>query len=634
MRKLFRLLIIVLSVFIVVFLAAAIIVPYVYRDKIPMVVKTALDDNLDATTEIGAINLSLFQHFPHLSVRIHEIRITGKETFRKDTLLKAKEIDLSLDLLKALKGQYDILNITLNSPHICAIVNRKGVANWNIVRPSKDTVASKPKAFSLKLRKYEIIHGDINYTDEQKQMHLAIAGLNHKGSGNFDEERFKLKTNTEITSLTFVNGKIPYCSGLKVKLDLEFDMDQKAQKISFDTHDIMLNGMNLQTKGFVQFKPKNELVTDIEFSTPSNDFKDMLSLVPGIYEESFKDVKTTGEATFSGEIKGTYSDQSMPAFKVMAEVKGGSIQYPGLPQKVDQIHFKFRAGNPDGIPDHTVVTIENGHCTFGAEPLDFALQMHSPVTQQYVEINAKGRLDLSHISDFIKLDQSTHLTGKIVLDVAAKGSVLAAENAAYDSLDAKGELSIDSFSYSAKDLPATAFLNSLKVQFTPSTVVVSNLDARMLDTHITGSGNVNNVLGYYLHKGILSGSIAISADMIDGNKWQKDFTKPKPKKGAAPDTAKAAEQAFVAPSGFNIELNASVDEIEYDHVKIKNVRGTMLVGDGRIDLKEVQAHALDGEVTINGYYSSQNSKTKPDLDFDYLVSLGRLTVVHRHIYKL
>ena len=632
MKKFIRSIIITLFVLLVLFIAAAITVPILYKDKILALVKTELNENLDAKTDFKNITISLFHHFPNLSVRINDLRITGKESFRQDTLISAQQIDLSMDLQNALKGKYDILKIKLVKPHIYAIMHRNGAANWNIVRPSKEKITStnRPQHFSINLRSYSIEHGFIEYRDDKEKMSVIIEDINHEGSGKFKDDLFTLKTNTSINALSVISGKIPYLSKIKTNIDFDIAVDSKNNKYSFDTKDIKLNGLNLSAKGFVQMRDTANTVVDLEFQTPSNDFKDFLSLVPGIYEESFKDIKTTGKATINGIIKGVYNEHEIPGFNVNIDIEDGSFQYPGLPQKIANVQIKLTAKNPDGIPDHTVIDLEKGHIDFGPEPFDFRILMKTPLSGKQVEAFAKGKIDLSQMNLFVKLDEGTKLTGVINTDLTVKGSMADAEKRQFDSLDANGTITIDNLNYSSKEFPEVASLNSMKLTFNPENITVTNLKGQYLNTQFTGEGSVNNLIGYYLHKGTLTGNIHIAADHIDGNKWKHNFTKPK----AKVVTPAPVEEPFIAPSGLNISLDAEITEIEYDHVKIKNVQGLMVLGDEVINIQNVQAHALEGEVKINGHYSTRENKKNPDLDFEYVVALGRVVVLRRHIDHL
>ena len=625
-KKITKILFITLTLFVTVFIAAAILIPVFYKDKIFALAKTEIDNNIDANVNFNDIKLSLFNHFPHLSVRLEQLSITGKETFKKDTLISVPKIDISLDLLKAIKGNYDILNITIIKARIHAIKHASGVANWNIIKSSPTNAGTTPaKHFSMKLRKYAIENAYIEYKDEQSKIFATLENLNHSGKGNFNNANFTLKTKTTSDAITVVSGKIPYLHKVKTEVLSDFEVDNSKNKYSFDTKDIKMNGLSLSAKGSIQQKDSTTTILDIEFNTPSNDFKDILSLIPGIYQNNFSNLKTTGTALLQGKVKGTLSKNKLPSFNLNLEINNGTFQYPDLPQKVSDIQVKIAVLNTDGDIDHTEVNIEKAHLLFGSEPLDLHILLKHPITSQWIDANAKGHIDLSRLNEFIKLDKDTKLTGIINADVTVIGSLLAAENKILDSIDARGTINIENLKYKSNDIPDVANISSMLLTFSPENVTLSNLKVQFLESNFTVEGNIDNLLSYYLHNHVLTGTVHIAADKIDGNRWKKAFTQPKA------ESHTEESKPFLAPSNVNISLNGSIDEIEYDHVKIKNVNGLMEIGDEVINIKNVAAHALDGEVTIDGYYSTKKDKIKPEMNFDYIVSLGKLKILHRHI---
>ena len=621
-----------LIVLVVLFLAAAVLVPVFYKQQIMGLVQTGIDDHIDATVHFKDVGISLFRHFPHLSVRIKDMSITGKDTFVKDTLFSAPGIDISLDLVKAIKGDFDILKIDVVQPRIHAIVHADGKANWEVTKPAPAAKSNGPaKPFHMNLRKYAITNAFIDYRDEHGKMYATLENFSHEGSGNFRDEQFTLKTKTTADAITVVMGKIAYLKQVKTAIYFDMDVNSKTNTFSFSTKDIQINGLHLSASGSVRLPDTASTYVDITFSTPSNDFKDILSLVPGIYQNNFSEVKTTGTAALHGNVKGTYSRKQMPAFNLDLAIENGSFQYASLPQKVSDIQLKLAVHNPDGVIDHTEVNLEKGHLLVGAEPFDFHLLMRAPETSQWIDAHAKGHIDLSQLGQFMKLDKDTKITGNINADVSVKGSLLAAERKQLDSIDAQGTISIDHLEYASKDLPAAAAINTMLLTFSPEHVTVSDLNVRFLETTFTCTGSIDNLLSYYLHNSTLTGAIHIAGDKIDGNKWEHAFAPPKT--AAAKPVAKADTKPFTAPANLNISLDASVDEIEYDHVKIKNVQGLMVLGDELINLKNVVAHALEGEVNIDGYYSTKTSKAEPDMSFEYVVSLGRLVVMRKHVGK-
>lgn len=603
-----------LGIIVGVFLLAAILIPVLFKGKILAVVKQEMNDKLDAVTDFKDVDISLFRHFPHLSIAIEDLSISGKGTFQGDTLISAKSIDVSVDLMKAIGGKYDILNVGLIDPRIHVIVHADGAANWNITKPDTTAkAASSPSSFSMKLRKYEIEKGYIEYDDQQGKMHAIIDNIDHSGSGDFSSDAFTLSTKTTIEALTFVDGNVPYLSKVKTDIDLDIQIDNKTNKYSFNTDKIQLNGLKLTSKGFVQMPDTNNMVMDIQFNTPSNDFKDILSLVPGIYQSNFKDIKTTGKLALNGSVKGTYNKKQMPAYSLDLQVTDGSFQYPNLPSKVSDIQIKLSVQNPDGITDHTVVNLEKGHIVFGDEPFDFRLLMKTPVSDQWVDAAMKGKIDLSQMQKFVKLDEGTKLSGVVSADVSVKGSVAAAEKQHYDALYAAGTIGLDNIAYASKDYPDGVKVNSMLLTFNPKNVTMTNLKGQYMAINFSGDGSINNLLGYYLHSEALSGSFHIAADNVNVTKLMGTTSSKPADKNAPPPTV------FLVPANLDITLTATAGTIIYDNLTLTDVQANMMIRNEVVALQNVSGKGLDGTIKMSGFYGTKTDKKSPDIQFSYSI---------------
>ena len=614
MNKIIRRILIGLGIFVGIFLLAAILIPVMFKGKILEVVKTQMNKQLNATTDFKDVDLSLFRHFPNLSVGIETLSIVGRDEFRNDTLIAAQKIDVSVDLMAAIGGKYDIKNITLVSPRIHAIVHENGKANWDITKPDT-AVKATPEAsepFAFKLRKYSIEHGYIEYRDEQSKMSSTIVNLDHEGSGDFTSDAFTLATHTTADAITYVYGGIPYLNKVKTLVDMDLQVDNKNSKYSFNTEKVQLNGLKLSTKGFVQLPDTVNTVMDVQFNTPGNDFKDILSLVPGIYQESFKDIKTTGKATLNGFVKGTYNAKQMPAYALNLLIENGSFQYPDLPQKVSDIQVKVAVTNPDGITDHTVVNIERGHVVFGTDPFDFRLLMKTPVSNQWVDATMKGRLDLSQMQKFVKLDAGTKLSGVVNADVSVKGSLAAAQKQKYDELYAAGTIFLSNIAYASKDYPDGVNINSMLLTFNPKNVIMSGLKGQYMQINFAGDGTIDNLLGYYLHNDALTAAFHFTADKVDVNKFMGATS-------SKTDTPAAASTVFVVPDNLDVTIKAEVGSIKYDKIMLTNTQATLMVRNQVVALQNVSGNGMDGNIKMSGFYGTKNDKKNPDIQFDYTV---------------
>jgi hypothetical protein len=222
---------------------------------------------------------------------------------------------------------------------------------------------------------------------------------------------------------------------------------------------------------------------DIKFKTPSNEFKDILSMIPGIYKQDFDKIKTSGLAKLDGFVKGTYSPTQMPAYDINLEVKDGFFQYPDLPSPVKNIQLALHASNPDGKPDNTVIDIPKGHAEMANEPFDFRLLFRNPETIQYIDAAIKGKLDLANLSKFIKLEQGTKLAGIILADAFVRGNMSALQNQ-QGEFNAGGFLDIKNLFYSSSVIPQPIQNGNIKLRLENNGGLADNTIVDISSGHI------------------------------------------------------------------------------------------------------------------------------------------------------
>lgn len=472
-----------------VLLALAFIIPIVFKKQITNLVKKEINKALTAKVDFKDASLSLFRHFPRVAISVSNISIVGNETFTGDTLLAAKSIDVSANLISIIKGKdIKVGGVYIESPRIMAKVNKDGQPNWDIVRSDGDTTnlqeadtSSSP--FSLSLKEYSISNGYIKYTDEAGGMYAEIVGLNHKGSGDFNQDAFTLFTGTKTDAVNFSYGGVPYLVNTKTSIDADIAIESSNNKYSFKTDDIALNNLKLSAGGFIQLVNDSTYNMDINFKTPSNEFKDILSLIPAIYKTDFDKIKTDGKAAFEGFAKGTYSPVQLPAYDVKLTITDGSFQYPDLPKPVKNIQIALHASNPDGQLDNTVIDLSKGHLEMDNAPFDFRFLLKQPETVQYIDAAAKGNLDLAQVSQFVKLEGNTKLSGKVNADIFAKGAMKALTTQA-GNFTAGGFLDVANLFYSSADFPQPISNGNMKIQVANTGGIADNTTVDITNGHI------------------------------------------------------------------------------------------------------------------------------------------------------
>jgi hypothetical protein len=609
---------ITIAVVIGLLLVALIAAPFLFKDKIVAIVKEQANNNLNATVNFdNDISLSLIKNFPNFSLGINNLSVVGKEEFEGDTLIALKTFSATLDLMSVIKGdQIKVIRILLDEPRIHAIVLDSGKANWDIAKPSADTTTAAADTvatkFNVSLKKLEIKKAYIIYDDKQGNMSAELVNFNHELTGDFSEDNFLLQIMMDCDQLSFAFGGVKYLNKVNTKVKADIDANMKDMKFTFKENEISLNELAFGFDGFVAM-PGENIDMDLKYAAKKSEFKNFLSLVPGIYTKDFADVKTSGKLAFDGYAKGTYNEKQMPAFAFNLFVENAMFQYPALPAPVNNIQIKLAVTNPDGDLNHTKVDLSTFHMEVAGDPFDAKLIAENVMKDPSIDAVLKGRLNLDNIVKIVPLEEGMKLGGLITADFSAKGNVSALEKQQYESFNAQGQITASKLYFASNDLKQGFTLNTAALSFNPKTVTLSNFDAKIGKSDMQMNGEVSNFFPYMFSNGTIKGVLNFSANTIDANEFMGD-PNAQPQAQAAPDTA--SMDAPEIPGNIDFTLNSKIGKLLYTNMEITNFAGTVNIANQKLSFVNVGLNTLGSSMKMDGYYETTTPK-KPTMNMDF-----------------
>lgn len=422
--KIVKKILIGIGILLLVVVAAAFIIPIVFKDDIKAAIdkELAKSINADVIFDVNNFDLTLFRNFPNVTVEVKELGVFNREPFAGTPLFVVEEFGVELNLKELIFGdQLRVKGITLIRPQITIKVLKDGKANYDITYPSTEEaapVAEESGSFSFGIDHWQIVDANVEYDDQSIPFLTSIKGLNHSGSGDFNEKEFDLKTKTSIDSLTLAYDGVEYLSHKHAELNATIGISEEYTRFAFKDNTTKLNDFAMHVEGWFKMNEK-DYGMDLQFSSPENSFKSLLSLVPGIYTSDFGSLETKGDLTFAGFVKGTMSDTQMPAFNMALNVKDGMFKYPDLPTAISNINMDLLVDNKTGVIDNTVVDLRKLHLEFGANPVDARMLIEN-LKDYRMDANVKAALNLSELGKMFPMD-GLEMKGAFAIDATAKG---------------------------------------------------------------------------------------------------------------------------------------------------------------------------------------------------------------------
>ncbi|SET89786.1 AsmA family protein [Hymenobacter actinosclerus] len=420
MRKFF----VGLGIFLVVLVAFLALAPLLFKDKIKAAFDKQLAQRVRAEVQYDPenVDITLLSTFPDLALRINQLRIIGQDSFARDTLAYLPQTRIGLNLMSVISGdEIKIKNITLEEPDIHIKVLKSGRANWDIFI-SDSAAATKGQdtsAVRLAIKGWKINQGRLRYDDRSIPFGMELRGIDHTGAGDFEQNIFDMVSQTTAQSASLSYDGVQYVSNKQLDADVTMAMNLEQMLFTFKDNKVKLNDFPATFQGTIGLPNATDIVYDLTFKALETDFKNILSLVPGAYNEQFKDIKADGKVAFDGYFKGVQNALKMPGYGVNLQIKDGSFQYPALPERARNINVDMVVDNPSGFTNNVKVNVKQFHLDLGKNPIDGQVAIDG-LAPMKVDGRVKANVDLAEMMKVYPV-QDLLLRGKLFVDATARG---------------------------------------------------------------------------------------------------------------------------------------------------------------------------------------------------------------------
>ena len=584
-------------------LALLIVLPLLFHDRIEQRAKLEANRSLNARVDWRTAGLSFFRNFPNLTLSLDGLTTVGVGQFQADTLAAVRHLGVVLDLTSVvgnlLGGKPIVVRaIELDQPRLSLIKLPDGSANWDITKKTEETkpqAASKPMAVSLK--RFEIKDAAVAFDNRQARLKASVAGYNQSLSGDFSQKLVAVETRANADTVSVSFAGMPYLNRVKLGLNADVQADLARKSYVLKTTELSLNDLKLAVSGSALSAGKL-LGLDLAFKAPSTNFRSILSLVPAVYAHDFAKVKTSGTFTVNGQVKGEYGDSAFPSFALNAKVNDAAFQYPDLPLPARSIFLDLALANPGGSADSTVARLERFHLLLGRNPVDAHMVLRTPLSDPDVDLRVKGKVDLADVRRTLKLEGIQQLTGTIAADAAVRTRMSFIDKKQFDKVAASGSVDVGNLNLKGKTLPLPLAIQQASLRLAPERAQLTSFSGTVGSSDLQAKGAIDNLISYAFRDDTLRGSAAVHSHRFNLDEWR---------------SGKGDLQTIPVPPKIEFALDATVDTLTYDQLKMANARGKLRIKDQRVNLEDFRVNTLGGEIALSGSYDTKNP-AKPSFD--------------------
>src|ERR687898_955441 len=185
-----------------------------------------------------------------------------------------------------------------------------------------------------------------------------------------------------------------------------------------------------------------------------------------------------------------------------------------------------------------------------------------------------------------------------VNDAAFKTRMSDVDKKRYDRVAASGTVDVADLTLKGKTLPLPLAIQQAALRLRPERAELTSFTGTVGSSDLQASGSIDNLISYMFRDDTLSGSATVKSNRFDLDEWR---------------SGEGDLEVIPVPANIDFALNATVNELTYDKLKMANARGRVRIKNQRATLEDFRMNTLGGQIGVSGTYETTNP-AKPTFD--------------------
>lgn len=415
-----------LSLFLILWL-----LPYILPGTIGTEIKKLVNKSLNGEINFSKARLSFFNHFPSLTLTLHDFSLKGSAPFQNDTLLSASEMAFGINLPSLIRGNIHVDKFFLTEADIRVIVNEKGEANYNVYKSassdSSSSTSSADTSTALQIEKIVIEQSNLVYDDKSSAVFIGAKGLDYTGQGDLSKAIFDLRSHLVVDSFDFYYDKVPYILKKKINADLLTSINTNSLALKFQRNLLHINKLPVEFVGRFDFLSRGYDM-DFRLNSKNADLDDVFTVIPPQYQGWLEKTKIRGKANILTVLSGRYiaDTDSMPSLNYDMQVREGFISYDKAPIPVSNLYLDFKTNLPGLNMDSLTVNVDSAFFNMNKDYFSLSLKTKG-YESPYLFARANCEMDLEQLDRSLGIGDYD-FKGKLNMHLLADGTYSTGQN--------------------------------------------------------------------------------------------------------------------------------------------------------------------------------------------------------------
>lgn len=378
------------------------------------------------------------------------------------------------------------------------------------------------------------------------------------------------------------------------------DGNYKSTKLAIT--DIDIAALSNYIKGFAKVQTNENIALDIQLKSLIN-FSDLKNVYP------IKDVELSGHLNFDVSSKGAYSKAKklFPTTLATIKIDDGRVKTASFSEPLTQIHIDAQLINTDGTLKNSKLMIKPISFVMASQPFLLKANITNFDNIQY-DLSSKGAIDIGKMYQFFAV-KGYQVNGVIFTNVHFKGLQSDVMAGRYNRLNNEGIIQVNELNLLSDLFPQSFFIKKGIFSFYRDRMKFDEFKASYGQSDFQLDGQLDNMINYVLNdKAKLTGKFKLMSKTINADEFMVYAS------DGEKTTSTSSAGVIMIPSNLNVSFEANAKTVHYNGLALKDAKGTMVLNNGALSLKDTQFKLVDALVALNANYKSTSTKSA---NFDF-----------------
>ncbi len=599
-RKIVKIIIWSLTIFIALLFLTASIIAYVFEDKIADIVLKELYKSMKTEIKHKNVSFSLIRKFPMASLKIDDLQVQGLNE-KRDVLI-ASYVYLQFNFLDLLTTNYKLKRIEIKNANLRLKVFKDGRANWDFFS-IKD---SSNKDFVVNLNLISLKNVHVIYESLENDIELGLNVYTLTTKGDFIKQTFDMQITTDLTldSLKVDTSFVLYDKDLIINTKML--IDNENDHYQFNSLKVQLDRLKFNADLDLQKKEKNWNYS-IALNAKELIIKDVLNHMPDYVNEIVKGYELGGLLHINLMIKGKTGKQKKIDIQSKYAIKKGMVY--NIANNIGLINLRLAGSfRTTGFQllQSTTLQISDLKAILNKKNISANLYIKNLQTP-FVRFHLESNVNLEDWQRFMPKNYIYDSKGKAELNIDFESQLKGFTNITIADLEKatiNGMITLsDVYLQLTQGETAIKEING-KVALNNQVLYLDDLNGKINDNNFIIDGKIDNFYDYIFNKQVPMNIVAnVSSPYLNMNTFlsqKKNIT-----------TTQKSEETFslAFPDNINFNLKLSINKFVFDKLEAIAVNGDVMLKDNVFTVNKLNLKTFAGNIMASGYAQKQANKT-------------------------